>query len=56
MLRMMCKECVKADRNYYFERRKTGKVEKTEKVEGRTRKTVICTVCGHGWHYFGKKR
>lgn len=56
MLRMMCKECAKADRDYYGERRKTGEVVRTEKSEGRTKKIVMCTACGHEWHYFGRRR
>lgn len=56
MLRMMCKECAKADRDYYHDSRKTGEVISTVKYEGRTKKIVRCTACGHIWHYSGRRR
>lgn len=56
MLRKMCKECAKADRDYYGERRKTGEVIKIETVYGRSLTTVRCSACGREWHYKGKQR
>ncbi len=56
MLRMMCKECANADRDYYINRKKTGEVIVTERIGGRTNKIVRCTACGHTWHYSGRRR
>lgn len=57
MLWNMCKECAKADRDYYHERRRTGEViQRTKDTGGHTMKIVQCTVCGHVWHYFSRRR
>ncbi len=56
MLRKMCRECAKADSDYYWERRKTGEVVRAEKSEGRTKIIVKCAACGHEWHYFARRR
>lgn len=57
MLWNMCKKCAKADRDYYYERRRTGKViQRTKDAKGRLRKTVLCTACGHEWYYSGRRR